>query len=385
MLIQHINSMLKTNITKKTFIISLLAAVVTGAAVAYYTMPGYAQSPQDLQSEINQIENKIQQSKDRLSELHDKEDTLENKLEIIKTDINKIQNELQQTREEIATKKAEIRETERELQRKRELMQENAKTLYKEGDPSTMEILFSSDNFSDFMSRKQYLDSVKDSLNEAAKEVKELQKKLKNEKTNLENKRREQASKKQELQARRNEQQHLLEETRGEEARYQERVEELKRQRQEAQEALANLNLGRIASEGPVEAGETIGAVGHTGYSTGYHLHFEIRNNGGHVNPATYLNGGWLRPTEGAITQPYGVASGNYIGGVHPGIDYGGAGNPIIASSAGTLYRGCSDRILNIERPAYGYVAVIDHGNGIESFYGHMEAPNGASCDYAYF
>jgi murein DD-endopeptidase MepM/ murein hydrolase activator NlpD len=51
----------------------------------------------------------------------------------------------------------------------------------------------------------------------------------------------------------------------------------------------AHLSSISVSIGQAVSAGQPIGVVGTTGYSTGTHLHFEIRQNGAHLNPMAFL------------------------------------------------------------------------------------------------
>ncbi len=73
-------------------------------------------------------------------------------------------------------------------------------------------------------------------------------------------------------------------------------------------------------------------------------------------------------------TTDHSISGYSYDSGVHPGIDIGGQeGNPIYATDSGVVvFAGWSSY-------GYGYMIVIDHGNGWQSAYAHLSAV-GVGC-----
>ncbi len=232
----NISESMKTKTKKLKSIIAIFLALVL--VLGFYT-DTFAQSLGDLQREIERLNEDISDSEKQIQELREKEDTLQNRLAILNAEASQLQSEINRTERQIKDVQAEIKQKEEELDRTKELIQENAKILYKQGNPSTIEVLFSSENFTDFINRREYLDRVKASLNDAAKEAVAIKEDLEEKESDLEVKSSELNMQKRQLSSRQDEQRRLIAETRGQEARYQELVAQQQKDLKEARRRLA--------------------------------------------------------------------------------------------------------------------------------------------------
>jgi len=85
-------------------------------------------------------------------------------------------------------------------------------------------------------------------------------------------------------------------------------------------------------------------------------------------NPMKYYRGRFIRPTKGRISMTFGL--NEFINGSesgrHRGLDFANAsGTPVVASNSGVVRLG--ERL-----PAHGNTVVIDHGQGIYTYYAHL-------------
>lgn len=379
---------MKTKIKNPKLIIAVALAVIfiTGVSVNISSNKEVtAASTSQLRDKAAQLQKEIDANQAQAEKLGHKADTLKEAITGLDIDISNALKQIELTEVKIKNLEAELVKAQKELERQKELLKASMRALYKRGGASTTELLVGSDSFSEFMDEQEYLERLKFGVQESTLKIIDIKQKIQGQKDEQEKLKIKQEAGKRELNESRSRRAGLLAKTEGQEAKYKKVVAGLEKEQAKAEAALARaLNTGsyRVSPVGTIAKGGIVGAVGSTGLSSGPHLHLETRNGSGVTNPSPYIKEKPVNMPPGYVSQGYGASNPIYISGYHPGIDYAaGAGSPIFAIDNGYMYRGCSNQMLGTSNNAYGYVAIIEHSNGIKSVYAHMSG-GPAACNY---
>lgn len=353
-----------------------------------------AQSQQikDLQKQIDQVQQDTNSKKETQGVLSIEASSLSDAINKLQAQINSSQARIIQLQGDVDNLKLQIAEAEAELAKQRYLLGETIRAMYIEGDITTIEMLATSKDLSDFFDKQQYRESVRSKIKSTLDKITKLKLELNTKRETVEATLAEQQALRNQLASQRAEKDRILALNQDQQAQLENQIKansgklaELKRKQAEAEAALArSINSGsfRSAPVGPVSAGSIVGAVGNTGLSSGSHLHLEARNGSGVINPAPYIKVKPVNMPPGWISQGYGVANPLYRSGYHGGIDYAAPnGQPIFAIDAGQMYRGCSNDMLGTRNNDYGYVAIVEQSNGVKIVYAHMSG-GPAACSY---
>ena len=371
------------------FVFAVLASVVlTYSSVSAATID-------ELRAKTRQIEAQISANEAKINDLSSQITTLQGKVAQLNAEIDQANAEIELTEVKLAELEKRLKQAEEELERQKGLLKASLRALYSRRDASTVELLVASDSFSDFINEQEYLSRLQSAVKDSADRVIELKQQIQEEQVEQERLLQRQQQQKNVLAGKRQEQQDILTKTQGEEARYKTIVNAQFAALEEAEEQLAaqiaaQLAAGALTSLGPVSRGQAVGRLGSTGFSTGPHLHFQLYSGGSTINPYSgsgIINGyGWpLAGGAGYVSQSYGcVAPAGYYytscnGGrnsFHNGLDIAASAyTPVVAVADGQIvFRGC--------RGGLGYVVIVDHGNGQQSWYPHMTTPGGQVYGY---
>src|ERR1700740_2429750 len=148
-------------------------------------------------------------------------DTLQNKLDEINAQIAALQANINANQAKHDKLQADIAANQQKLKDTQDASGEMLSNLYVDDDVSSIELLASSNNISDFVDKQEYRSSVRDQLNSTIAEVKKLKAHLESDQKAVDKVLAELKVQNDQLAAQQADQQQLVDQTRGDEAAYQ--------------------------------------------------------------------------------------------------------------------------------------------------------------------
>lgn len=203
--------MIKQTYTKKTKIISslLFAVFFSGALLIGIISPSFVNA-NNLQEQINQLRDENEKKKEQVGALQVEAGSIQETINKLQQQINGLQAQIAENNEKNAKLAKDIEEAQKELDKQKDLLGQNIKAMYLEGDISTIEMLASSKDLSDFVDKEQYRNAVKSKIKTSLDKVTELKALLRKQKEDVEKLIREQQSLKNQIASQQSEQNRLL-------------------------------------------------------------------------------------------------------------------------------------------------------------------------------
>jgi len=356
------------------FLISL-----PGGLIASEELEEKAERLKQIQDEKAKIEAQLEEARDRERGLTEQIAYMDNQMRVTELNIAEHKERLVQLGEEIETLTGKINKLEKSLDELSSILLKRIEETYKARTISPLSFLFSSSDFSNLVMRAKYLQVAQAHDKKIMTDMEFTKSDYSDQKTVLEEKKEEVERLKEELEGYRAtldkqkaDKEYLLEVTKNDEVRFEQLLAELEAEQRAIEGIIAELLRFGLPDGKEVNRGDVIGIQGNTGFSTGPHVHFEIREKHGdswlHVNPRNYLDDGRFRwcLDDYYITQEYGPADWTPMYSFHTGIDIATDGDPSVRAAD-------NGKVSYYGNPGgYGNYALVVHNDELISIYGHL-------------
>lgn len=326
-------------------------------------LPGTGSMPTAEAASKSQLQNRLAELKSARSEANAAVKALEGEAEKYSEKIAALDYQIQSTRaqlnttrkiidtltEDIEEKQVELDETVKELDDKQELFETRIRVMYENGDTTYMEVLLSSENFSDMLSHMEIVSQIMDYDKKVVEEYKALKLSIEQQKASLESDRKQQQDYADDLKV-----------------AYQEIEAQKKEYKALKAKVDSNIELKKAEAERMLREQEQINdEIAELSRQEAAAVSSSGGGGGGKVYSGSMT---WPCPSYKRISSPYGYRTHPISGTrkLHKGLDISASsGNPVIAAASGTV-------VKSYFSSSYGNYVVISHGGGVMTAYAHM-------------
>lgn len=257
----HHNRKQKQSKTKRLPHLGLMLAVLAFVvASGVQLIEPTAASARDYDAEIKALQNQINDYNQRASDLNAQANTLQGKIAELQNQQASIQAQIDLGNAERARLNQQIKESEAKIKSQAKALSENLKDQYYSSQTSSLDVLMNSNSVSDYVDRQTRQSAISDGISKSVDQIQETKAQLQKQKKQVEVVIKQQNAQKRDLAASQAEQQQLLDETQGQEAKFQEltaqtnaQIEQLKKE--QAEEIARRLAANFKAGTGPACGG----------------------------------------------------------------------------------------------------------------------------------
>lgn len=232
--------------------------ILTGVITASFIISPFARADQ-FDEKIRQLEAANSENRANVAQLEVQADSYQGEIERLQAEINALQEQIAANTAKRDDLQRQIEIAQAELDKQKVLLGESIKAMYVEGQITTLEMLASSKDLSEFLDKQQYRTTIQEKIKTTLDKINALKAQLKDQKTEVEKLLADQQAMNERLNASRAEQASMLAYTESQKSQFtaairanQSNIAELKRQ-----QIIANARfIGGPAGSGPACGGD---------------------------------------------------------------------------------------------------------------------------------
>jgi peptidoglycan DL-endopeptidase CwlO len=230
----------------------LIMTLLVGTLLAGATIIGGTVKADQFDAQINALKEQNNGLQVQSNALAATASTYQQAIDVLAAQINSLQANIVNTQNQIDDLQKQIDQAQAELEQQKQVLGENIKTMYLEGDISTLEILASSKDLSDFVNKQEYRNSVSDKIKSSVDKINALKAELTKQQREQQGLLADLQTQQTQLQAQESQQAQLLSYTEAQKASYDQQINSNNSQIStlRAQQAALNRKLGGVPSAG---------------------------------------------------------------------------------------------------------------------------------------